>query len=78
MGLIFSLFTALANIKAIAGYIETFASAVTGWYVQKQTTETLSQISDAAAFAARAKTDDDRYQAAEKWRVALSRPRASA
>lgn len=71
------IFTALANIKAIAGYVEAFAGAVTIWYVQRQKNETLSMISDAAAFAARAQTDEDRYVAAEKWQQALSRPRVS-
>lgn len=73
-----STFTALANIKAIAGYIDEFAGAVVIWYVQRQKSETLTQISDAAALAARADTDEARYEAAQKWKDALSRNRVTA
>jgi hypothetical protein len=38
---------------------------------------TISAIADAAAYAANAKSDEERYAAAEKWREALSRPRYS-
>ena len=78
MATIASLFDALVAIKGLADYIFKFAGAVSLWYVQKQQSETLSAIADAAAFASRAKTDDERYQAAQKWRDALSRPRVSA
>jgi hypothetical protein len=70
-------FTALANIKSIAGYLDQFAGAVMLWYVQRQGTETLSQISDAAALSARAQSDQDRYAAAQAWQTALSRPRVT-
>lgn len=69
--------TALANIKALAGYLDEAAKAITLWYLQKQQNDTLASIADAAAFAARAKTEEDRYAAAQKWRDALSRPRIS-
>jgi phosphosulfolactate phosphohydrolase-like enzyme len=72
---VFSLFTALANIKAIAEYVDKFASAVALWYVQRQQSSTLAAISDAAALASRAQTDEDRYKAAKAWQDALSRPR---
>lgn len=72
-----SLFTALADVATIGTLIESFASAVTLWYVQRQKAETLSQISDAASLAARAQTDEDRYAAAKAWQDALSRPRVS-
>lgn len=68
---------ALIAIPKIAGYVEQIVSAITAWYVGRQKAETLSKIADAAAFAARAQTDEERYQAAEKWRSALSRPRVS-
>lgn len=66
---------ALISIPKIAGYVELAVSAIVSWYVTKQTTETLSAIADAAAFAARANSDEDRYKAAEMWRAALSRDR---
>lgn len=77
MEIIIGIFTALANIKSIAGYVETFAGAVTYWYVSRQKAETLAGIADAAALAARAETDDQRYEAAAAWQKALSRPRSS-
>jgi hypothetical protein len=70
-----SLLTALANIRAIAELVNKFAGAVTLWYVQNQKSKTLSAISDAAALSARAKTQEERFNAAQAWRDALSRPR---
>lgn len=72
-----AILSALAAIPKIMGYIESFASAVTLWYIQRQKAETLSALADAAAFAARAQTDDERYQAAQKWRDVLTNGRAS-
>ena len=73
--MIVSILNALTAIPQILGYVEAFAAAVTGWYVQRQKAETLSKIADAAALAARAQTDQDRYAAAQAWQVALARPR---
>lgn len=75
--MVMTILSALAAIPAILGYVEKFAGAVTLWYLQRQKNETLSQISDAAALAARAVTDDERYAAAEAWQKALSRPRVT-
>jgi hypothetical protein len=66
---------ALAAIPALISAVESFASAVTLWYVQRQTTQTLALIADAAALAGRAQTDADRYAAAQAWQTALSQPR---
>lgn len=68
----------LLSIKAIAGYVDEAIRALVAWYIMTQTNETLAEIADAAAFAARATNETERYAAAEKWRVALSRPRISA
>lgn len=70
-----SILSALAAIPSILKYVELFASAVSLWWVQRQTTANLQAIADAAALAARAKTDEDRYKAAEAWRAALSNSR---
>ena len=75
IALLLSIFKALAAIPAILGYVEDFAAGVALWYCQRQTNETLSQIADAAAFASVAKTDDERYEASEKWHDALGRDR---
>lgn len=55
--------------------VEHFTSAVVLWYVERAKNETLSAISDAAALAARAQTDEDRYAVSSAWRSALSRTR---
>ena len=75
MATVFAIFTALANVKAIAGYIEQFASLITGWYIQKQSQQTLADIADAASLTANAKTDAERFAAADAWAKALSRTR---
>jgi hypothetical protein len=72
-----ALFSALASIPQILGLVESFASAVTLWWVQRQNNQTLQQIADAAALASRAQTDEDRYKAADAWAAALKRPRVS-
>lgn len=76
--MILAILNALAAIPAILGYVEKFASAVTLWYISRQNNLTLSAISDAAALAARANSEDERYAAAQKWQEVLSRPRVSA
>ena len=72
-----TILSALAAIPSILKYVESFASAVTLWFVERQNNETLSAISDAAALAANAKTDADRFKAAQSWQSALSRARES-
>lgn len=75
MGFIGSLFNALSSIPAILGYVESFAAAVTLWYVQRQTSQTLASIADAADSAASATTDEERFNALQKWKTALSSDR---
>jgi hypothetical protein len=72
-----SIFKGLAAIPAIMEYCKEFAAQIALWYIQSQNDATISAIADAAAFAANAQTDEERYAAAEKWREALSRPRYS-
>lgn len=72
----YSLFNAIAAVPKILGYVEAFAAGVTQWYAERQTNETLKQIADAAAFAARAKTQEERYEAVNRWKSALSRSRS--
>lgn len=72
---ILTLFDALAAIPKILGFLESFAGAISYWLIQRSTHETLSQISDAAALAARANSTEERLAAAQKWHDALSRPR---
>lgn len=65
----------LVAIPQLVGVVESAVGAVTYWYIARQRRETLAEIADAAAFAARAETDQERYEAAQKWRAVLSRPR---
>jgi hypothetical protein len=67
-----SILTALAAIPQIVGYLESFASAVSLWYISRQTTANLAAIANAADLAATAKTDEERYAAALAWKNALS------
>jgi hypothetical protein len=75
--LIPALLTALAAIPEAIALVEEIASAVTLWWMQRQSNETLAAISDAAALSAKAQSDEDRYQAAARWQSALSRPRVT-
>lgn len=75
MAWVIPLLNAIAAIPKIAGYVERFAAAVVSWYVERQTRESLKQIADAAALGARAKTREERLNAAEAWRKALARDR---
>lgn len=69
---------ALVAIPKIAGLVEKYVGAVVLWYVSRQKAETLGKFADAAAYASRATTQEERYNAAQKWQDALSRPRISA
>ena len=68
---------ALTAIPAIAGYVQSFVTAIITWWVQKQNNETYAAIADAAALSAKAQSDSDRFAAAAAWEAALSRPRVS-
>lgn len=76
--LLYAGFQALAAIPTIITQMESLASAITLWYLNRQTTEQLQAISDAAALAGRATTDEERYAAAQNWRTVLSAPRVTA
>lgn len=75
MPFVIALLNALAAIPAIAGYVEKLCAAVVGWFVARQKQDTLIAIADAAALGARAKTTEERFNAAASWQKALSRPR---
>lgn len=70
-----AIFTAIvALVQAIPIVDSWFRQLIAAW-IDKQAQETLSAISDAAALAARATTDDERYAASVAWQKALQRPR---
>lgn len=60
-------------VPIIDDWVRMFIAA----FVASEKSETLVLIADAAAMGARAKTQEDRYRAAEAWRRALSRDRVS-
>lgn len=70
--MIVTILNALIAIPKIAGYVESAVQQIVLWYVQRQTAANLAAISDAAALAAKAQTDEDRYAAAKSWQDALS------
>ena len=64
----------IAFIKAIPTIDKWFQQLIAA-YVMGIDEANLKAIADAAAFSARAKTDEERYKAAGLWRDALSRKR---
>lgn len=75
MAALIAFFNALAAVPAIAQSLERFAAAVSMWYISRQNNDTLGEIADAAAYAARAKTPEDRAKSLDLWRHALARSR---
>lgn len=78
MTVFIAILNGLAAIPSILGYVNSFASAIVAWYVQRQDNETLAAIADAAALSSRATDDATRYAAAAAWESALSRSRTTA
>lgn len=77
MILVVAILNAIAALPPLVGYLDKFCQAVVGWWVGRQQAAVLRDIADAAALGARAKTDEERYLAAEKWKAALSKPRTT-
>lgn len=75
--MVMAILNALVAIPQIASYVEQAVAAATLWWVQRQQAQTLSSIADAAALAAKAQTDEDRYKATDAWANALKLPRVS-
>lgn len=71
-GAIFS--AIVAAIQAIPIVDQWFQQLMIYW-MNAQTQATKSAIADAAAAAARATTDDERYKADAQWQLALQRQR---
>ena len=72
-----ALFNAIAAVPSMIKFAEELAAGITLWFVQRANNETNKLIIDAAASANRAKTQEERYAAVEKWKIALSRPRVT-
>ena len=78
MTLVLAILNTIIAIPQIAGYVETLCAGIASWYIQRQTSETLAAIANAADAAASASTDAERYAAAQLWQTALSKPRVTA
>lgn len=74
---VYAAFKAISAIPQILGILRDIASGVTLWFVENANEKTRQEIADAAAFAARAQSPEDRKIALDKWRAALSRSRYS-
>ncbi len=72
---IVTILKALAAIPALVATIQEIAAAISVWYISSAQAADQAAFMDAAAFASRAKTDEDRQEALNKWRLALNRPR---
>jgi hypothetical protein len=70
-GWIYKILDGLIKVPPWAGVVESVLNIAVGWYLARQTRETLRGLSDAAALAARATTQ----AALDAWATALSRPR---
>ena len=74
-GWIYKILDGLIKVPPWAGVVESVLNIAIGWYLSRQTKETLKGLSDAAALASRASTKEERYASIDAWLTAMSRPR---
>lgn len=70
-----TIFSAIVGLIRAIPLIDGWVQQLIAYYMMTQKAENLSAIIDAASYAARAKDDEERFLAAERWRQALSRTR---
>jgi hypothetical protein len=73
--MLLTILQALIQIPSMVATVDKWVSEVLTWWLSRQKAQALASIADAAASAARAETQEERYASLEKWRVALSKPR---
>lgn len=73
--MVLAILNALVAIPKIGEMVMSIVSQITIWYIARAENNSKQAIADAAAFAARASTDKERYEAAQMWHDALSRDR---
>lgn len=73
MNVVTGILGAIIALPKIGAMVNDWLAAITAWYVTTVNEKNAQAISDAASFAARAKTKEDRIEAASKWQTALSR-----
>ena len=76
MEFLLGLFSAISAIPKIADAFKWFMSVCATWYISNVSHDALQKISDAAALAMKAETDEERFIAAQAWRDALKHKRA--
>lgn len=64
-------------LPKIGEQVKQIVGLVVAWWMSIQDEKTAHAIADAAAFALRAKTQEERYEASERWKAALSRKSSS-
>lgn len=75
--MVIKILEALIALPKIADKVLKIIDEIVIWYIGRQNAETAAKIADAAALGARAKTQEERYAASERWRQALSRKSTS-
>jgi len=78
LAIVSGILNVLITIPKIADMVSNIVTAIVTWWVNRQNTNTMILIADAAALGARAQNDDERYASAALWQKALSQPKVSA
>ena len=73
--MIIAILEALVALPKIGQLVMMFCSTVSAWWLSKQQERTYHEIINAAAWSARAQTQEDRIKALQMWRAVLDRPR---
>lgn len=76
--MVIAILQALVALPKIGELVAGMIQQIVVWYLQKQQGDTLAAIADAAATAARATNEAERFAAAQKWVDALARGKISA
>lgn len=69
------LFVAIANVKALAGYADAFASKIVAWYMQNASNNQKMDMANSLILFANAKTDEEAFAAEDAVHAAMQRTR---
>lgn len=75
MPLLVQFLNALVKLPGAVLAVEKVCQVIVLWYVSRQGKETLKGLANAAAIAAKCKTQEERHAALDSWTTALNRPR---
>lgn len=73
MPIFLQILAAIIALPKIGNQVNAWMAQIFAWYVTQQNEENAHAICDAASFALRAKSQEERYEASEKWVQAFSR-----